>query len=98
MAIVIDPEQNEVHALQYIPDWRQKRVIEIGCGSGRLTLRLAQLGANVHAIDPNSQQIEIARNELPKKYSGRVQYHVGSAEHLVHRKDSFDLAVFSWVL
>jgi 2-polyprenyl-6-hydroxyphenyl methylase / 3-demethylubiquinone-9 3-methyltransferase len=98
VAIIIDPEQNEVRALQHIPDWPGKRVIEIGCGSGRLTLRLAQLGANVYALDPNLEQIEIARTELPKKYSGRVHYDVGGAEHVARGSESFDLAVFSWVL
>lgn len=45
MAIKVDPEQNEVRALERVTHWCRKDVIEIGCGDGRLTLHLAWLGA-----------------------------------------------------
>ena len=45
MSIHVDPEGNEVRALERVAEWRRKRVLEIGCGGGRLTLRLAALGA-----------------------------------------------------
>ena len=98
MAVHIDPEGNEIEALQRIGDWRGNRVIEIGCGDGRLTLRLAGLGAVVHAIDPHAEAIRMARKNRPKKFARRIRYRVGQAEHLEQREASFDLAVFSWVL
>lgn len=98
MAITIDPEQNEVRALQHIADWRRKRVIEIGCGDGRLTLRLARLGAIVHAIDPDTKLIQTARTNLPKRFARRIRYRVGKAEHLDQANEAFDLAVFAWAL
>lgn len=98
MAINIDPEQNEVRALERVTHWRRERVIEIGCGDGRLTLRLARLGAFVHAIDPDAKLIRTARRKLPKRFANRVRYHVGNAEHLDHANESFDLAVFAWSL
>jgi len=98
MAIDIDPEQNEVHALERVTTWRRARVIEIGCGDGRLTLRLARLGAVVHAIDPDATLIRTARGKRPTRFAKRVHYHVGTAEHLNYPKESFDLAVFAWAL
>lgn len=98
MALHIDPELNEVRALKQVADWHRKRVIEIGCGDGRLTLRLARLGALVHAIDPDAKLIRTARQSLPKRFAWRVRYHVGKAEHLDQANDSFDLAVFAWAL
>ncbi len=98
MAIDIDPEQNEIRALERATHWRHARVIEIGCGDGRLTLRLARLGAVVHAIDPDAKLIRTARGKLPKRFAKRVRYHVGKAEHLDYPNESFDLAVFAWAL
>lgn len=98
MTIHIDPEQNEVHALERVTDWRGKRVIEMGCGDGRLTLRLARLGASVHAIDPDAKLIRAARRKLPKRFAQRIRYQVGTAEHLDLEHESFDLAVFAWAL
>lgn len=98
MAIDIDPEQNEVRALERVTNWRRERVIEIGCGDGRLTLRLARLGASIHAIDPDATLIHTARRKLPKRFAKRVRYHAGKAEHLDHPNESFDLAVFAWAL
>jgi len=98
MPLRIDPEQNEVRALQRVADWRRKRVLEVGCGDGRLTLRLARLGAVVHAIDPDAKLIRAARRNLPRRFASRIRYRVGTAEQLKHPNESFDLVVFAWVL
>jgi ubiquinone/menaquinone biosynthesis C-methylase UbiE len=37
-----------------------QRVMDLGCGTGALTLRAAQLGAKVRGIDINAQMLEIA--------------------------------------
>ena len=80
MTIRIDPEQNEVRALKGLCDWRGARVIEIGCGQGRLTTRLAQLGAIVHAIDPDPALVRKARTGLPQRFAKRVRFKAGKAE------------------
>jgi 2-polyprenyl-3-methyl-5-hydroxy-6-metoxy-1,4-benzoquinol methylase len=98
MTVRIDPEENEVRALKRVADWRRKRVIEIGCGDGRLTLRLAKLGAIIHAFDPDAKLIRAARRNLPKRFGQRVRYHVGKGEQLNHADESFDLVVFAWAL
>jgi 2-polyprenyl-3-methyl-5-hydroxy-6-metoxy-1,4-benzoquinol methylase len=98
MSLVIDPEENEIRALEAVTNWRRKRVLEIGCGEGRLTHRLARLGAIVHAIDPDPKLIRKARRLLPRRFVKRVTFQTEKAEKLKHKDGSFDVVVFAWSL
>ena len=98
MTLRVDPEKNEVRALKEMAEWRGKRVLEIGCGDGRLTRRLANLGAQVDAIDPDKKLIALARKELPARYADRVQFKVESTENLKYPPGTFDIVVFAWSL
>ena len=99
MTIRIDPEENELRALRKSGvDWKNKRVLEIGCGDGRLTLRLARLGANIQAIDPNAEAIRTARRNKPARFADQIRYSVGNARRLKIKSEAFDLVVFAWSL
>jgi len=98
MPLRTDPEQNEVRALKSVIDWHGKHVLEIGCGDGRLTRRLARLGAMVHASDPKTKLIRSARRNLPQRFAKRIRYVVGQAERLDYPNESFDIVVFAWAL
>ena len=98
MPIRIDPEEVELRALRTAASWRGAKVLEIGCGDGRLTRRLARLGAHVIAIDPDRDAIRIARKTLPKSYARQVRYAVGTAGRLKFPARSFDIVVFAWSL
>jgi len=98
MGIRIDPEKYEVRALESIINWRGKRVLEIGCGEGRLTQRLAMLGADVNGIDPDPKSIRRARTALPGRFATSICFRTGSAERLSYPDERFDLVVFAWSL
>ncbi len=98
MALRIDVEGNEIRALRQVTDWRGKKVLEIGCGNGRLTKRVARLGAEIHAIDPQPELIQMARQGLPKSFQSHVQFSVGKSSRLQYPKNNFDLVLFAWSL
>jgi len=98
MTLRIDPEENEIRALEGVTDWQGKQVLEIGCGEGRLTRRLAELGALVHAIDPDAALIRKARRALPQRFAKKVRFKPGQAERLAHPAETFDAVVFAWAL
>ena len=93
----IDLEQREVRALERVAEWRSRHVLEVGCGEGRLSLRLARLGAVVYGIDPDGARIRAARGRL-RRFARRVRFRVGRAERLTYAAESFDLVVLSWAL
>jgi SAM-dependent methyltransferase len=45
-------------------DPRQMRIVEIGCGAGRLTKALAAIFGEVHAVDVSPEMIRLAREQL----------------------------------
>jgi len=99
MALVMDPVGDEIRALKGITNWHGKRVLEVGCGDGRLTLRLAKFNPEkIIAFDPDPKLIRTARKNLPEKYKDRIDYRVGNAEHAKFKANLFDIVVFSWVL
>ena len=99
MPLTMDPAGDETRALEKATDWKDRRVLEIGCGDGRLTLRLASLDpARIEALDPDADVIKAARKALPSAEKAHIKYHVAQAENLKYPPGSFDIAVFSWVL
>jgi ubiquinone/menaquinone biosynthesis C-methylase UbiE len=99
MAMSVDPQGREVRALERATRWRGARVLEVGCGDGRLTLRLASLGPrSLQAIDPDRAALRRAREALPARHRRRVEYRTGSALRLPYRAHEFDCVVFAWAL
>ena len=98
MSRVIDPEGAHLAALRRLGDFRGQRVLELGCGDGRLTLGVAAESASVLAIDPDAEAVERARRCLPIELAQRVTYQVASGRQIEIKPGSFDLALFSWSL
>lgn len=96
----IDPENNETRALFKFADFKDKHVLEIGCGDGRLTWHYADKAAHVTAIEPSAEQVAIARENLPNNLRGKVEFHsVGLEEFAADSKPSvFDLIILSYSL
>jgi ubiquinone/menaquinone biosynthesis C-methylase UbiE len=101
MDIRIDPEEYEKHALlTLIGSLPTERVLEIGCGNGRLTWRYAQTVGRITAIDPDPQRIQQAMNECPASLRERVDFRNLNLEQYAAEFHSlpFDLAILSWSL
>jgi ubiquinone/menaquinone biosynthesis C-methylase UbiE len=95
---VLDPEGAHLGALRRLADFRGRRVLELGCGDGRLTVPIASEAAYVLAFDPDAGEVERGRAALPEHLRGRVTYRVASGQAIELEPRSFDLAVFSWSL
>jgi predicted RNA methylase len=95
---VLDPEGEHIAALRRLGDFREQRVLELGCGDGRLTLGIATEAASVLAFDPDAEAVERARSFLPAPLADRVAYRVASGREIEVAPHSFDLVVFSWSL
>ena len=95
---MLDPEGAHLAALRRLGEFRDQRVLELGCGEGRLTVPIAHDAAHVLAFDPDADAVEQARRSLPTDLSDRVAYRVANGKSIELEPHSFDLAIFSWSL
>jgi ubiquinone/menaquinone biosynthesis C-methylase UbiE len=86
----------EVRLVERLVPLHGRRILEIGCGDGRLTRQLAKVASSVDAFDPDPERIAEARR-LSADWTN-VSFRVGSAEAARSRRARFDLALFSWSL
>ena len=98
MARTLDPEGAHLAALRRLADFDGRRVLEMGCGEGRLTRGIAAEAASVLAFDPDAASIAEAQASFPSDLANRVAFLVASAGEIEIHRGSFDLVVFSWAL
>ncbi len=100
MAITEDPENYETRVLSDLVDFAGKRVLEIGCGTGRLTWRYADKAAHVIGIDPIAEDIATAKENRPDRLRDRVEFLEATIEgyELPAGAPKFDVALFAWSL
>jgi ubiquinone/menaquinone biosynthesis C-methylase UbiE len=73
-------------------------VLDVGCGTGRLTRFAAERAALVYAFDPRAENVAQARASLEDGARERVRFAVHSAEALDVERERFDLALCGWSL
>jgi ubiquinone/menaquinone biosynthesis C-methylase UbiE len=93
-----DPDDAEPRAIQELVSLAGKRVVEVGCGTGRLTRMAAKVADSVYAFDPNGERVQEARESLPAGLRGRVSFRVHGVEKLDVARRRFDLALCGWSL
>lgn len=98
MTTQLDPQRREVQALLAAIAFNEARVLEVGCGDGRLTFRYAGMSRLSVGLDPEIHDLTTAANRRPAQLSNGIGFIAASASTLPVRSFSFDIAVLAWSL
>ena len=98
MPLVIDPDGIELPTIRELVDLTGRRIVEIGCGDGRITLQYAAGAASVTAFDTDEDAIRDAQAALTAELRDRVAFAHADAAQIDLPAGEFDLALFSWSL
>ena len=98
MSMQKDPDRVEINFLNKFIDLDapRKRVLEIGCGEGRLTWQYARMPGFTIGIDVDSDALRVATIDRPSDLENRVRFCNARSEQLPFRKETFDFAVLAW--
>ena len=67
-----------------------QRVLDVGCGTGTISLALAERGCSVVGIDASEPYLEGARR---RRSHAAITYELGDGQNLAHPSGSFDACV-----
>lgn len=95
MSFTIDPQGVETRVINDLVDFDGLRVLEVGCGDGRLTWRFAEKASSVLAVDVNEEKIEAAKQATPDHLRSTVNFEVMDVARTQLPTASFDAAVLS---
>ena len=96
MTLLKDPEGTEILFLHQVADFTGRHVLEIGCGEGRLTWRVARLAGRLTGIDPLVEAVRIALRDTPDDLRDTISLSGGSSTAMPFASASFDIALLSW--
>ena len=92
----VDPERRETRMLRRHVPFSSARVLDIGCGDGRLSSRIRGWIDSIVGVDMAEE--DLRRAHARKRMEDFARFAVADASRLPFQDRSFDLALFSWSL
>lgn len=77
---------------------RGRRVLDLGCGDGRLVLGVAPYAQSVVGIDPDPELIASATERAREAGLRNARFVVGAGQALPFDDGSFEVVISSWAL
>ena len=96
MTIQKDSEKNETKYLHKLVEFTNQRVLEIGCGEGRLTWQYAKETHSTVGIDLDADSLRVATIDTSSDLENKVYFSRAMSEQLPFSKEMFDLAILAW--
>ncbi len=98
MSFQKDAEKTETKFLEKVVDFTGKRILEVGCGEGRLTWRYASVARKVTGIDPDRDSLRVAYYDMPSNLRQTASFTCANSMHIPFPRERFDIALLAWSL
>ncbi len=93
-----DPEGAEIEFLKRSGRIQGCKVVEIGCGDGRLTFRYANFAAAAVGLDPDAERLAKALATCPEDVETEIGFTQAEARALPLPDEVFQCAILAWSL
>jgi ubiquinone/menaquinone biosynthesis C-methylase UbiE len=90
-------EMEEKPLLAMIGNVKGRLILDAGCGTGRISLKLLKKGAIVKGIDISNKMLAKAKEKC-KKYKGISEFKLASIYKIPYRKNMFDMVICSLII
>jgi len=92
----VDNRDNLTHDIPFYIDYAKslscKNILELGCGTGRVTIALAKEGFNITGLDLSNEMLAVFRQKLDDTVKNRIELiHGNMADFNLNKK--FDLII-----
>ncbi len=84
-------EQNNF--LPLLGDLHDKKVLDVGAGTGRLAVLMSKAGAEVTAMDVSTQMLQVLKNK-----NSKIKTLIGDAENMSFPSNFFDVVVATFLI
>lgn len=98
MDFSVDRDGVETALIHDLVNFDGMRVLEVGCGDGRLTWSYAGEAAEVVALDVNERKIEAAIDACPAGLRSKITFQAADISSYDTGDDRFDTAILSYSL
>ncbi|MFQ5923850.1 MAG: class I SAM-dependent methyltransferase [Anaerolineales bacterium] len=98
MDVIRDPDRVELKHLLQQADFAGAKVLELGCGDGRLTWQYGELAGEVYGIDPDLASLRSAADARPETLQTNLIFVLSEAETLPFANNAFAVAIMAWSL
>lgn len=96
MTIQKDPERTETRYLHKYTDFADQRILEIGCGEGRLTWQYADKAHSVMGIDLDLDALRVATIDRSSDLQNKVSFACADSTYIPFQNEKFDITVLAW--
>lgn len=93
-----DVNNEEMSILKDNLFFKNKTILDVGCGTGRLTIRLAEEAKEVYGIDIDDYSISVLEDKIVKKKIKNIKACCKDILMVNFPNKKFDIIVFSWSL
>lgn len=86
----VDKTQRDI-LLNMIDSWKDKKILEVGCGTGRFSIEIAKHGGTVTALDPSIPMLKKLEEKINDRYIGKeIDFVNARGYELPFRESTFD--------
>lgn len=84
--------------MEGIGDIKGKKILDVGCEAGYVSLKLAELGGKVYSLDIVKEAVFLLQKQIRSKNQQNIFAMIGSAHHINMQENSVDVIICTEVI